>query len=209
MKGKNTNKKGKPNSLARKDNEKPEIYSVKRYKGNNELNRRKFIGLGLAAGAISSIGLSSCKKDMRGESQCKMQFYPSHSSSVNSIAFSPDGKLIACGSRGKNILWNIPDGTVFKTIELYDEYQVLTVIFNPDGTKIVTENNQCIVLLDVETGNELNRFMDLSLEVINVDIDCDNSIPVTNCVCNTVCSCDTVCTCDSESSSSCGYWYPN
>ena len=56
---------------------------------------------------------------------------------VNSVAFSPDGTMIASGSNDGTIkLWNL-EGRVLKT---FDGHQgcVRSVTFSPDGTMIAS-----------------------------------------------------------------------
>ena len=59
-----------------------------------------------------------------------------HSGSVNSVAFSPDGKLLASGSSDKRIgLWDISDPSKPRLIKRLEGHSgsVNSVVFSPDG----------------------------------------------------------------------------
>jgi len=56
-----------------------------------------------------------------------------HSGSVNSVAFSPDGKTLASGSDDKTIkLWNLSTDKVISTLTGHSG-SVTSVAFSPDG----------------------------------------------------------------------------
>ena len=56
-----------------------------------------------------------------------------HSNWVNSVAFSPDGALIASGSRDRSIkIWRVKDGSLIRELEGHT-YSVLSVAFSSDG----------------------------------------------------------------------------
>ena len=59
-----------------------------------------------------------------------------HSSDVNKVAFSPDGKYIATASNDKTArIWNVSTG---KNITLNHSGAVNSVTFSPDGKYIAT-----------------------------------------------------------------------
>jgi len=61
----------------------------------------------------------------------------SHSASVNSIAFSPDGQLIACTSNDKAV--RVRDIEADKEIqESYTEEPIKELSFSADGSFLVT-----------------------------------------------------------------------
>jgi hypothetical protein len=61
-----------------------------------------------------------------------------HESSVNSVAFSPDGKLIASGSWDKTVrLWDIQGKRVGHPFQGHESF-VMSVAFSPDGKLIVS-----------------------------------------------------------------------
>ncbi|WP_414518592.1 ribosome assembly protein 4, partial [Nostoc sp. PCC 9305] len=61
-----------------------------------------------------------------------------HSSRVNSIGFSPDGKTLASGSDDKTIkLWDVSTGKAIKTLTGHSS-SVLSVAFSPDGKTLAS-----------------------------------------------------------------------
>ncbi len=67
---------------------------------------------------------------------------PNHSSTISSIAFSPDGtKMVITGSDPKNnlILWDISDFNNVKSMQLFGHLDMVNdAAFSPDGNKIVS-----------------------------------------------------------------------
>jgi WD40 repeat protein len=61
-----------------------------------------------------------------------------HASSVTSVAFSPDGSLIASGSADYTIkLWRVSDGALVRTLTWHTD-TVTSVAFSPDGSLIAS-----------------------------------------------------------------------
>jgi WD40 repeat protein len=57
-----------------------------------------------------------------------------HKSFVTSVAFSPDGHLLASGSRDNTVkLWRVADGMLLQTYDQETGTGVLCVRFSPDG----------------------------------------------------------------------------
>ena len=78
---------------------------------------------------------------------------------VSSIAFSPDGQLLASGSAddGTIKLWDIETGqnTAIFTAKPEDGSSMLCVVFSPDGTKLAVGSAEGIKLLEVSTGQHI------------------------------------------------------
>ena len=63
-----------------------------------------------------------------------------HSEWVRSVAFSPDGTLLASASVDKTVrLWRVSDGMPLRKLQGH-EGEVFTVAFSPDGTSIVSSS---------------------------------------------------------------------
>ncbi|KAJ5642272.1 G-protein beta WD- 40 repeats containing protein [Penicillium lividum] len=77
-----------------------------------------------------------------------------HSDWVWTVAFSPDGKQIASGSRDQTIkLWDTATGDLQKTLEGHSDW-VRTVAFSPDGKQIASgSDDRTIKLWDTATGD--------------------------------------------------------
>ena len=84
-----------------------------------------------------------------------------------SIAFSPDGRLLATGSRDTTIrLWDASTGTLLRTLEPHGSW-IRSVAFSPDGTRLVSGSGAEqftpgktaeLILWDVASGREIRRF---------------------------------------------------
>ncbi len=84
-----------------------------------------------------------------------------HSSSVNSILISPDGKyIVSCSIVDKTIkIWDIKTGEHLKTLEGHLDL-ITTIVISPDGKYIVSGSwNDIIKIWDVENGKCLNTLI--------------------------------------------------
>jgi WD40 repeat protein len=90
---------------------------------------------------------------------------------VRSVAFSPDGRVLATGScaevppssfsctQGETRLWDVAKGQAMDTLPGYAN-EVLSVAFSPDGkTLATTENDGTITLWDVPTREVLTHLV--------------------------------------------------
>ncbi len=92
-----------------------------------------------------------------------------HKDIIQSIAFSPDGKMLASGSRDKTIkLWSIPpteepprtlqmleDDVVSDDDDVVSD-KVVSIAFNPNGDILASISGSQITLWDVKSGEILN-----------------------------------------------------
>ncbi|HBL59780.1 MAG TPA: serine/threonine protein kinase [Cyanobacteria bacterium UBA8803] len=78
-----------------------------------------------------------------------------HWGSVESIAISPDGQILASGSTDRTIkLWQLPDGQEISTLKSHQE-RIAAVVFSPDGQTLVSGSyDQTIKLWQVEQRRE-------------------------------------------------------
>ena len=67
-----------------------------------------------------------------------LQTLEKHSSTVNSVAYSPDGTKIISGSLDNTIkIWDANTGQCLQTLEGHLD-EVTSVAYSPDGTKIIS-----------------------------------------------------------------------
>ena len=72
--------------------------------------------------------------------------FEGHKDCVLSVAFSPDGTMIASGSNDDTIkLWNL-EGRVLQTFGGHREW-VASVSFSPDGTMIASGSDDNTIIL--------------------------------------------------------------
>ena len=79
---------------------------------------------------------------------------------INSVGFSPDGKMIASGSNNNSIkLWNVADGKLLRTL-LGHQDGVNSVSFSPDGKTIASASrDNSIKLWNVADGKLLRTLL--------------------------------------------------
>lgn len=82
-----------------------------------------------------------------GEDGAPLLEHPGHGGSVASLAFSPDGRLLASGSFDKTArLWRVPGGQAYGEAREHAGW-VYEVLFTPDGATLATANQDGAVYL--------------------------------------------------------------
>ena len=76
-----------------------------------------------------------------------------HSDAVNSVSFSPDGRILASGSSDRSVkLWDVESGEVIHLLRGHYNW-VNSVSFSPDGTKVASGSwDKTVKLWDVTSG---------------------------------------------------------
>ena len=96
---------------------------------------------------------------------------PGHSSFVNSLAISPDGKILASGSWDKTIkVWELETGELIGTLTGHSD-RVNSVAINWDGTMLASgSSDETIKFWNLHSGELLCTFPGHSMEVNSVAI---------------------------------------
>lgn len=75
-----------------------------------------------------------------------LRTFSGHIYRVNTVVFSPDGTLIASGSKDKTIgFWNL-DGTLIRNLEAHTD-AINSIAFSPNGNAIASASDDKTIIL--------------------------------------------------------------
>lgn len=79
-------------------------------------------------------------------------------SQVLSVAFSPDGKLLATGDVNHEVrIWQVAEGKPLLTLQMAAGW-VWSVAFSPQGRLLASSANRTVALWDLQTGTRIYQF---------------------------------------------------
>jgi len=89
-----------------------------------------------------------------------ISIHSGHTDSVNTLAFSPDGKTIASGSKDETIrIWSVKSGQTINTL-IGHLGSVNTLAFSPNGKIIASgSDDNTIRLWDAQSGEVINTLI--------------------------------------------------
>jgi WD40 repeat protein len=92
-----------------------------------------------------------------------------HRGLVTTVAYSPDGKLLASGGQDATLrLWEAAGGKPVRTIPFDQPNWPLFLAFSPDGKRLLASNGKVFGVWDVSTGKSLHRVADLAANLQNL-----------------------------------------
>lgn len=107
---------------------------------------------------------------------------------LESLAFAPDGRLLAAGSdKGSVVIWELPGKARHPTRIRHGGWRVAAVAFNHDGRRILSADSESVKVWEVDTGRELEslpggRYPVFSADGLSVGFRNEDFYPVVSAV---------------------------
>ena len=133
---------------------------------------------------LSIVILVSCHCSARAQERpLKPVVQTGHSTSVSSVAISPNGKYVVTGSHDSTaILWDAASGKQIRTLLGHNNW-VHGVAFSGDGKYVVTGasrmNDDGVILWETVSGKKIQSFKGYANEVYSVALTHDGKYLVT------------------------------
>ena len=151
-----------------RDDEKPEVFAVRSGTGKGRpfwksLLDGASLGAAFLAGAANGCdhpGTPTTTKTAADQTDSGTRCSPlnAHTDSVNAVAFSPDGQVLASASSDKTIkLWSVAKGSLLQTLQ--GTAAVNAAIFTPDGSLLITAGADSTISLWSMPGGTLLRVL--------------------------------------------------
>ncbi len=117
------------------------------------------IGISIVNGNHKTIRYQEFNTDTQEEKINEHEIDDAHKESITCVSVSPDGTMIASGSRDKTVrLWNAETETLHKTLK-GNRKPILSLTFSHDGSSIAsTSEDKTVRVWNVDTGRRKHTF---------------------------------------------------